>query len=53
MKIIDTRRGITLRDIESVGRERSASAWIGIKDPHVWTNPLLVKIMAVHIRETP
>jgi zinc transport system substrate-binding protein len=51
MKIIDTRRGITLRDMESVGRKRSASARVGIKDPHVWTNPLLVKIMAEHIRD--
>jgi zinc transport system substrate-binding protein len=51
MKIIDTRRGIPLREIESAGQEEAAAAGGGIKDPHVWTNPLLVKIMAGHIRD--
>ncbi len=51
MKMIDTRRGILLREIESAGQEEAAAAGGGIKDPHVWTNPLLVKIMAGHIRD--
>lgn len=50
MKMIDTRRGIPLREIESARQEEAAAAGGGIKDPHVWTSPLLVKIMAGHIR---
>jgi len=51
MKIIDTRGGITLRDMEAVARKQISPARVGIKDPHVWTNPLLVKVMAGHIRD--
>lgn len=51
MKVVDTRRGIQLRDIDSVGPGTSGAAGSGIKDPHIWTNPLLVKIMAGHIRD--
>ena len=47
MKVIDTRRSIQLRDIDSAGPREGG----GAKDPHVWTNPLLVKIMAMHIRD--
>jgi len=51
MEIVDLRRGITLRNLpahhhaEDGGREEG-------KDPHVWTNPLLVKRMAARIRAT-
>jgi len=51
MKIIDTRRGITLRDMESVAQKQGSAVRVANKDPHVWTNPLLVKIMAAHIRD--
>lgn len=51
MKIIDTRRGIRLRDVDTAAPENADAADGGIKDPHVWTDPMLVKIMAAHIRD--
>ena len=51
MKVIDTQRSIPLRDIESAGSEKPSATDSGLKDPHVWTHPLLVKIMAGHIRD--
>ena len=51
MKIIDTQRGIKLRDIDSLGVGKTSAVSGGLKDPHVWTDPLLVKIMAAHIRD--
>jgi zinc transport system substrate-binding protein len=51
MKVIDLERGIKLRDIDSVGARKAAAAGGRAKDPHVWTDPRLVKIMAAHIRD--
>jgi zinc transport system substrate-binding protein len=51
MKIIEMERGIKLRDIDSVGEGKAGTAGGRTKDPHVWTDPRLVKIMAAHIRD--
>ena len=51
IKMIETQRSIALRDIESAGSEKPPATGGGLKDPHVWTDPLLVRIMAAHIRD--
>ncbi|MHB8799216.1 MAG: metal ABC transporter solute-binding protein, Zn/Mn family [Thermoanaerobaculia bacterium] len=54
LKIVDLRDGIELKPIDSgypAGATRSASG-PGALDPHVWTAPPLVKVMAARIRDT-
>ena len=52
LRVVDLRDGIALRTMEShhhddqAGHEEEAA---GAKDPHTWTSPPLVKIMARHI----
>lgn len=45
LKIVDTRQGITLREIEGSSHDGHSHA-SGEKDPHIWLDPLLVKIQA-------
>lgn len=42
LEVVDTRRGIELRAIDGA-REGEAR---GLKDPHIWLDPLLVKLQA-------
>ena len=51
MKIIEMERGITLRDIDPAGGGAAHTAEGRGKDPHVWIDPRLVRIMAAHIRD--
>ncbi|MGE4578139.1 MAG: metal ABC transporter solute-binding protein, Zn/Mn family [Desulfuromonadales bacterium] len=50
LRIIDLREGITLRAIEShhhPGHDHhDEEKGQGLKDPHIWTSPLLVQVMA-------
>jgi zinc transport system substrate-binding protein len=50
MLVVDTTADIQRRSIEGSGSP--ASSGYGFSDPHVWTSPMLVKSMAVHIRDT-
>jgi zinc transport system substrate-binding protein len=50
MLVVDITVGIQRRSIE--GSETAPSDHAGLSDPHVWTSPMLVKSMAVHIRDT-
>lgn len=53
LKIVDLRDGIELKPIDSspsAGATRSASGQ-GALDPHIWTAPPLVKVMAARIRD--
>lgn len=43
LEIIDTREGIPLRKIEGSVSKNSDE---GVKDPHIWLDPILVKIQA-------
>jgi zinc transport system substrate-binding protein len=52
MRVIDMRRGIATREIERSEGTRAPVAQRGRADPHVWTSPPLVKIMAANIRDT-
>ena len=49
MAVIDLREGITLRQMDRPPGADGPGG--GMKDPHVWTNPLLVKRMAATIRD--
>ena len=50
MEIVDLREGIRLRPIDALdGAGKHDHA--GLPDPHVWTDPRLVQIMAAHIRD--
>lgn len=51
MKIVATQAGITLRHMEAPDPHAGAHTGDGVADPHVWTNPLMVKVMARHIRD--
>lgn len=61
LRIVDVREGITLRELEaeseapqephSDGEEKSHGR-AGRGDPHIWTDPLRVKIIADNVRET-
>jgi zinc transport system substrate-binding protein len=44
LRIVDTREGVPLRDIEGNGHDDHDHA--GGKDPHIWLSPPLVKIQA-------
>lgn len=46
MQIIDTRKGIELREISRHSHDKDSGAHGGIKDPHIWLSPSLVKIQA-------
>jgi zinc transport system substrate-binding protein len=52
MRIVDMRRGIPAREVERSEGARAPAAQRGLADPHVWTSPPLVKIMAANIRDT-
>jgi len=52
MRIIDMRSGISSREVERSEGVRAPAAQQGLADPHVWTSPPLVKIMAANIRDT-
>lgn len=52
MRIIDMRGGIPPRELERSEGTRAPAAQPGLADPHVWTSPPLVKIMAANIRDT-
>jgi zinc transport system substrate-binding protein len=57
LKLVDSILGITPRQLEEHGEEHGEQHAdgdhhaAGAPDPHYWTNPLLVKIMAGHIRD--
>lgn len=48
--IVDTRKGIALRETESDGHHHETEDH-GAKDPHIWMDPELVKIQAATIRD--
>lgn len=50
MRIIDLRHGIALRQVDRLWGAPAGQG--GLADPHVWTSPPLVKIMAATIRDT-
>jgi len=50
MLVVDTTAGIQRRRIEGAGTAPSDRG--DLRDPHVWTSPLLVKSMAAIIRDT-
>jgi zinc transport system substrate-binding protein len=52
MRIIDMRNGIPLRELERSESAATPAAPQRLADPHVWTSPLLVKMMAANIRDT-
>jgi zinc transport system substrate-binding protein len=52
MRVIDMRRGIPARELERSEGARAPAERQGLADPHVWTSPPLVKIMAANIRDT-
>ena len=49
MRIVDLRHGITLRPVDRPGGAPVTPG--GLADPHVWTSPPRVKIMAATIRD--
>jgi zinc transport system substrate-binding protein len=49
MGIVDLRRGITLRPMDRPPGAPSERK--GLPDPHIWTSPPLVKIMAANVRD--
>jgi zinc transport system substrate-binding protein len=52
MRIVDMRRGVPARELERSEGTRAPGAQRGLADPHVWTSPPLVKLMAANIRDT-
>ena len=50
MRIVDLRRGLKLRPMDSPVQNPADAH--GLPDPHVWTSPPLVKVMAATIRDT-
>jgi len=52
MRIVDMRGGIPPRKMERSEGARAPAAQQGLADPHVWTSPPRVKIMAATIRDT-
>jgi zinc transport system substrate-binding protein len=58
MRIVDARKGIALREIEDTHDRTTqphgqgkASDENGLKDPHIWTSPPLVKHMSAHFKD--
>lgn len=56
MRVLDARDGIRLRSMEGAAGLLSGEAPRrmrgGVKDPHIWLSPPLVKIMCAHLRDT-
>lgn len=50
MLIVDTAQGILRRRTDRL--EPGSSEAGAFDDPHIWTNPALVRLMAAHIRDT-
>lgn len=50
MEIVDLRQGIRLRPIDALDKAGEQDH-AGLPDPHVWTDPRLVQIMAARIRD--
>ncbi len=46
MQVVDTRKGIELREISRHSHDQDSGAHEGIKDPHIWLSPSLVKYQA-------
>lgn len=46
MRIVDIREGIELREMSRHSHDNDSDAREGIKDPHIWLSPSLVKIQA-------
>lgn len=51
MRIVDMRRGVPARTLEPPEGMAATVAPQGLADPHVWTSPPLVKVMAANIRD--
>ena len=51
MRVVDMRRGIALREVDRPAGSGEPAARKGYADPHIWTSPPLVKIMAAGIRD--
>ncbi len=49
LKVVDTRAGVKLRTMK--GKHGGADNPNAVKDPHIWLNPMLVKIQAETIAE--
>jgi len=49
--VIDTREGITLRQMDEPHHPQGSHAYEGGRDPHIWLDPQLVKMQARHIRD--
>jgi zinc transport system substrate-binding protein len=50
MRIVDLRRGIAMRQVDRPWETPASPG--GLADPHVWTSPPLVKIIAATVRDT-
>ncbi|ADJ27670.1 metal ABC transporter solute-binding protein, Zn/Mn family [Nitrosococcus watsonii] len=50
MEVVDCRQGISLLPVMQNHSILEAGDHHGMADPHIWTSPPLVKIMAAHIR---
>lgn len=46
LEIVDTRQGITLRHIEKTDHVHEEQHYCGDHDPHVWLDPMLVKVQS-------
>lgn len=53
LAVVDLREGIELRPVDAPpgGSARTGGRGAGALDPHVWTAPPLVKVMAAHVRD--
>jgi zinc transport system substrate-binding protein len=51
MRIVDVRQGIALRQVDQPPGANPLPMGQGRADPHVWTSPPLVKLMAQNIRD--
>lgn len=51
LAMIDLREGIALRAMHPGEGEAGGGAASGAPDPHIWTDPARVKVMAAHIRD--
>lgn len=51
MKVIDLRAGIPLRNFTDPHQHEGSDHGHFLQDPHIWTNPRLVILMAAHIRD--
>jgi zinc transport system substrate-binding protein len=51
MRVIDMRSGIAPRPVERPAGTTAPTVHQGLADPHVWTSPPLVRVMAANIRD--